>query len=185
MSLREEWICRGEVKIKMSLSKLADKPSCESLFTQTFWPEVTLSGLRAKPLPNPPLLMRQLGMGPFSFKQGRMLDQVGTWDLVGEWDSCKISLRLLPRSGVSPMLLRGYWGVGLALVSSVHVELTGGMWKQGLELVRRELLREEQGQMYEGRQSFKRLHSNFASNKLEGFDDLIVAAADGREVRSS
>ena len=186
MGLREEWICRGEVKIKMSPSKFAANPSCESLFTQTFWPEVTLSGLRVKPLPNPPLLKRQPGRGPLLFKQGRMLDQVGTWDMVGQWDSCKISFRLLPRSGVSPMLLRGDWGVGLGLVSCVHVELSGGMWKkQGLELVRRELLREEQGQIKEVRQRLKQLHSNFASNKLEGFDDLTVASANGQEVISS
>ena len=186
MGLREEWICRGEVKIKMSPSKFAANPSCESLFTQTFWPEVTLSGLRVKPLPNPPLLKRQPGRGPLLFKQGRMLDQVGTWDMVGQWDSCKISFRLLPRSGVSPMLLRGDWGVGLGLVSCVHVELSGGLWKkQGLELVRRELLREEQGQIKEVRQRLKQLHSNFASNKLEGFDDLTVAAANGQEVISS
>ena len=157
---------------------------CGSFFNLTFWPEGTVSGLRVKPLSDPPGLMKFME-DPLSWQLSGIEEQVDAWDVVGEWDNCKICLQLLPRRGGSPVLLRGEWGARVGLVSSVELEFIGGMWKRGLELVRKELLREEEGQMQEVRQSLKRLHSYFASNKLEGFDDLTVAAADGREVRSS
>ena len=119
--------------------ELAANP-CGSFFTLTFWPEGTVSGLRVKPLSDPSGLMKFME-DPLSWQLTGMEELAVIWDVVGEWDNCKICLQLLPRRRGSPVLLRGKWGARVGLVSSVELEFIGGMWKRGLELVRKELLR--------------------------------------------
>ena len=106
MGSRQEWICRGEVQTRMSnfdAEELAANP-CGSFFTLTFWPEGTVSGLRVKPLSDPPGLMKFME-NSLSWKLTGMEEQADIWDVVGKWDNYKICLQLLPRRGGSPVLL--------------------------------------------------------------------------------
>ena len=186
MGLRQEWLCRGEVKAKAksNLENGVVNP-CDSSFFLTFWEAGTVSGVRVKSLPDVPGLMRQ-GRKGWEMLVSKVAEEVGAWDVAGEWDSNKILLRLLPRKGGSPVLLRGQWGLRVGLVNSVQLEFNSGRVKQGLELVREDLMDEEGGQMQKVRESFSQLHNYFGLNKLAGFDDLTVVAEDGQvEVKTS
>ena len=185
MGLKQEWVCRRDI----FATKLDKEDLCESLFTLTLWPEGSVSGVRVKHLVDPwvpPGSVRKTG-NDWATVESRWVvrELAGAWDVAGEWDKHKIKLHLFPRRGGSPLLLRGKWGEREGVVTSVQLEFNSGKVKQGLELVRKELLVEEEGQMQVVRQSLNQLHTYFTSNKLEGFDDLTVAAEDGGEVRSS
>ena len=180
MGLRQEWLCRGEVKAKgkSNLENGVVNP-CDSSFFLTFWEAGTVSGVRVKSLPDVPGLMRQ-GRKGWEMLVSKVAEEVGAWDVAGEWDSNKILLRLLPRKGGSPVLLRGQWGLRAGLVTSVQLEFNSSRMKQGLELVREDLVEEADGQMQMVRESLNQLHNYFGSSKLSGFDDLTVVAGDGR-----
>ena len=186
MGLTQEWFCRGEVKAnsKSSLDNDVANP-CDSSFSLTFWEEGTVSGVRVKSLPDAPGLMRR-GRKGWEMVVRPVVEEAGAWDLAGQWDNHKIILRLLPRRGGSPVILRGEWGLRVGLVNSVQLEFNSGRVKQGLELVRKDLMCEAGGQIQMVRESLNQLHSYFGSNKMEGFDDLTVVAEDGEvEVKTS
>ena len=184
MGLKQEWFCRGEVKAKANLENDVANP-CDSSFSLTFWEEGTVSGVRVKSLPDAPGLMRR-GRKGWEMVVRPVVEEAGAWDVAGEWDNHNILLRLLPRKGGSPVLLRGEWGLRVGLVNSVRLEFNSGRIKQGLELVREDLMVEGGGQMQMVRESLSQLHCYFGSNKLEGFDDLTVVAEGGQfEVQTS
>ena len=184
MGLKQEWVCRAEVRANASNITEDLSSSCDSTFSLTFWVEGTVSGLRVKSLPDTPGLMRR-GRKGWEMVVRPVVEEAGTWDVAGEWNSQKISLHLLPRKGGSPVLLRGEWDPKIGLVNSVQLEFNSGRVKKGMELVRRDLAGEAAGEIHRVRESLSQLHSYFASNKLEGFDDLTVVAEDGQEVKTS
>ena len=117
MGLRQEWLCRGEVKAKgkSNLENGVVNP-CDSSFFLTFWEEGTVSGVRVKSLPDAPM---QRGCKSWEMVVRPVVEEAGAWDVAGKWDNHKIILQLLPRKGGSPLLLRGEWGLKVGLVNSV------------------------------------------------------------------
>ena len=195
MGKRQEWFCRVEsntkakAKSKSILGNDVANTSYDSSFSLTFWEEGTVSGVRVKSMPD--TVMGRKGWKSWGMLDRPVLEEAGVWDVAGQWDNQNVILQLLPRrDGSSPLLLRGEWALNrVGLITSVQLEFNSGRMKQGLELVREDMMMEEKagfGQMQVVRESLRQLHHFFGSSKLEGFDDLTVVTEDGQfEIKTS
>ena len=91
------WLCRSE------------EGSVHSTFLLYFWPGGTVSGLREKEEEDPPGLLKKTGRR-WVMVGREMVEDAGAWDVVGQWSSRGVLLRLLPRRGGPLVVLRGGWG---------------------------------------------------------------------------